>query len=80
MKTTPNLPKPGDVIGFVCGPGDFPRRGMCATGVVLCITSSTWYEHVAQILMDSGSVENTVGAYTERGIGCHLIKRQGVEA
>lgn len=80
MKQNPILPKPGDVVGFVCGPGEFPRKGMCATGIVLCITSDQWYSHIATVLMDDGSVQNIIGAYTERGIGSYLIKRQEVAA
>lgn len=75
-----NMPKPGDRVGVICGPGDFPRIGLCASGIVLCISSSAYYDHIATVLMDDGSTKDWVGAYTTRGIGCYLLRRSTVSA
>ena len=70
------LPKPGDRVGVVCGPGEFPKDN---AGIVLTVYDSKWYRNNAVVLMDDGSVREIVGGYTKVGIGWYLIK-EGVPA
>lgn len=67
------LPQLGDRVGFVCGPGQFPRDN---AGTVTRVYSNRWYANNAEVQMDNGSVEHIVGAYTTVGIGAHLIRRK----
>jgi hypothetical protein len=69
-------PKPGDRVGCVCGPSEFPRDDQ---GIVIATYDSPWYSDVAVVLMDSGRIMEIVGAYTKVGIGWYLLK-EGVAA
>lgn len=70
------LPKPGDRVGCVCGPGEFPQDD---AGIVIAIYDDAWYSNQAVILMDNGTITYMVGAYATVGIGWYLIK-EGVPA
>lgn len=70
------LPKPGDRVGVVCGPSDFPRDN---AGIVIAVYDSKWYSNIGVVLMDDGSTKEIVGGYTKVGIGWYLIK-EGVPA
>lgn len=72
-KNEMQLPQAGDRVGFVCGPGQFPRDN---AGTVTRVYSNRWYANNAEVQMDNGSVEHIVGAYTTVGIGAHLIRRK----
>jgi hypothetical protein len=72
-----NMPKPGDRVGFVCGPSSFPADN---AGLVIATYSDRWYDNQALILMDDGRTAHWVGSYSERGIGCHLIRPAKVSA
>jgi hypothetical protein len=65
------LPKPGDRVGFVYGPGSFPRDSM---GIVIATFSDKWYDNQCLILMDDGEIRTKCGTYTDVGIGCYLIR------
>lgn len=67
------LPQVGDRVGFVCGPGQFPRDN---AGTVTRTYSNDWYASNADIQMDDGSTRHIVGAYTTVGIGAYLIRRK----
>lgn len=68
-----NKPIPGDRIGIVCGPGEFPKDRQ---GTVISTYSSRFYQDIGLILMDDGTTKDLVGQYTERGIGVYLLKRK----
>lgn len=65
---TKNLPLPGQRVGRVCGPGEFPRDD---AGVVLAIVDSKWGSY-ALVLLDSGKTE-TLHSTTTVGIGWYVL-------
>lgn len=77
MKKPSVYPKPGDRCGFVCGPCESPRG---RSGIVMTISSDSFYSHIAHVLLDDGTTESMIGAYTTVGIGCYLIEPAEVAA
>jgi hypothetical protein len=69
------LPKPGDRIGSVTGPGQFPSDN---PGTVVCISSNR-FGSFAVVQMDSGIVEYCHGMNRGPGIGWHPLKKAGVK-
>jgi len=70
MITTPLLPFPGQRVGSVCGPGEFPEDD---AGVVLCRSADRWRTH-ALVLMDDGRTDTCHGLNTGPGIGWHVVR------
>lgn len=70
-KSEKRLPAPGDRVGFVDGPGVFPQD---RAGVVQVVRSDRWYSHIADVLMDDGSMQSWIGGYDVVGIGCYLLE------
>lgn len=68
-----NKPVPGDRIGIVCGPGEFPRD---CKGTVIATYSNRFYKDIGVILMDDGTTKELVGQYTKVGIGVYLLNRK----
>jgi hypothetical protein len=64
------IPKPGDRVGFVCGPCQNPRDD---AGIVITTYSDQFYKNIALVLRDDGSFSTIVGEYTQVGIGSYLI-------
>lgn len=64
------LPKAGDRIGRVCGPGQFPEDD---AGVVLSVVSDKWGDY-AMVLLDSGQVVSCHGLNSGPGIGWHKVE------
>lgn len=66
------IPQPGDRVGFVFGPGEFPAD--CA-GVVLAHSApDRWGSRFAVVHMDDGSTRYVHGT-TTRGVGCYVLRR-----
>lgn len=63
------LPEPGQRVGVVDGPGQYPEHH---AGIVLCQVSDRWGTH-AVVLMDDGKTETCHGLMSGPGIGWHLI-------
>lgn len=70
-----NLPAPGQRIGSVCGPGEFPARN---AGTVICHIEDRWGIH-ALVMMDSGRVDTCHGLKDGPGIGWHAVKPKADE-
>lgn len=70
MITSNTLPRPGQRVGTVSGPGEFPSDN---AGTVLTQITDRWGTH-ALVMMDSGKVETCHGL-TQRGIGWHLLTK-----
>ena len=68
------LPRVGDRIGIVCGPGEFPRDN---AGTVVRVYANRWYSNNADVLMDDGATRSWVGAYAQVGIGMYFLGRCG---
>lgn len=68
-----NKPLPGDRVGIVCGPGEFPKD---RKGTVIATYSNRFYKEMGLILMDDGTTETLVGQYTKVGIGVYLLARK----
>lgn len=66
-----NLPKVGDRIGAVCGPGMLKNDD---PGTVIEIVSSKWGDS-AKVAMDDGRTEYCEGL-TNVGIGWYLLEKQ----
>lgn len=64
-----NLPIPGQRIGSVCGPGEFPADN---AGTVICQIEDRWGTH-ALVMMDSGRVDTCHGLKDGPGIGWHPV-------
>lgn len=62
--------KPGDRVGFVCGPGEFPTD---TTGRVYGRISDRWGKRL-RVKMDD-STFRTVHAFTRVGIGAYYLGR-----
>lgn len=63
------LPHPGQRVGVVDGPGQWPYG---IPGTVLCHVTDRWGTH-ALVLMDTGKTIPCHGLNTGPGIGWHLI-------
>lgn len=63
------LPAPGARVGFVFGPGEFPKDN---AGIVLTHITDRWGTR-ALALMDDGTTK-TFSGLTDVGIGCYLLK------
>ena len=70
MITSQQLPKIGQRIGAVSGPGQFPEDNQ---GIVLAMVPSPFGNSML-VLMDNGDTEYCSGLRTEPGIGWFLIK------
>lgn len=69
MITQTKLPKVGQRVGVVYGPGEFPHDN---SGIVIAIIENQWGKH-ALVMMDSGTVEHCDYLVTV-GIGWHLVE------
>lgn len=65
------MPQVGDRVGFTWWPGTFPEDNL---GTVTKVYSNGWYDSVADVLMDDGSIETVVGAYSIIGNGAYLVQ------
>lgn len=63
------LPEPGQRIGVVDGPGQWPEE---RAGIVLCQITDRWGTH-AVVLMDDGKTKDCHGLMRGPGIGWHLV-------
>ena len=70
-------PKGGDRVRLTYGCCEGAQDML---GTVLCMTSDSFYSHIALVLLDNGQVASMIGAYTTVGIGMHLLKPSTVVA
>jgi hypothetical protein len=68
-----DLPKVGDRVGAIDGPGQFPRAGLCRTGTVTEIVTDRWYTF-ARVQMDDGR-SDTCHGLTTVGIGWYALEK-----
>lgn len=66
------LPAPGQRIGSVSGPGQFPANN---AGIVICHVEDRWGTH-AVVLMDAGRVDTCHSLKDGPGIGWHLVNNK----
>lgn len=71
------LPQPGDRVGSVCGPCEFPKDN---AGTVITTYGNQFYNNIALVLLDKGGTATIVGEYTKVGIGWYLIQPAKVAA
>ena len=65
------MPRPGDRIGSVCGPGEFPQDN---SGIVIAVCQNQWGPY-ALVLMNNGEMSYCHGLNSGPGIGWHLVQR-----
>lgn len=70
--SAPTLPQPGQRVGRVCGPGQWPEDN---AGTALCHVTNEWGTH-ALVMMDSGEVLRCESLNRRPGIGWHAITPQ----
>jgi len=61
--------KLGDRVGFVFGPGEFPRERQ---GMVTAKIEDAWGLHI-KVVMDKGN-KVLVEGFTKVGVGCYQLK------
>jgi hypothetical protein len=69
MTRSQQLPKIGQRIGAVSGPGQFPEDN---AGIAISLIPSTFGDSVL-VLMDNGETEYCSGLRAEPGIGWHAL-------
>lgn len=65
------MPTPGERVGVVCGPGEFPAD---RAGTVLTVYKDRWGQH-AVVRMDTGETMTFEGLNRGPGIGWHRIAK-----
>lgn len=66
---THHLPAPGQRIGSVCGPGQFPSDN---AGTVICHITDKWGSY-ALVIMDAGRTDTCHSLNNGPGVGWHAL-------
>ena len=69
MITNIKLPEPGQRVGVVDGPGQFPEHN---AGIVMTIVKDKW-QYYALVMMDDGKTKTCHGLNSGPGIGWHAL-------